>query len=103
MAINPNKTVIIPFSRKRNIRELKKSTLFTKTTQLSSEVKYLGLNLNKGQTWKRQLDRVTNKAYRAFWTCRSTCGRTSVLRLNVAYWIHTVVARILVTYAATVW
>jgi hypothetical protein len=64
--INPNKTVILPFTRKRNIRGLKNPTFFNKTLQLPSEVKYLGLTLGKGLTWKKQLDRVTNKTYRAF-------------------------------------
>jgi hypothetical protein len=30
--------------------------------------------LDKRLTWKKQMDRVTNKAYRAFWTCRGTFG-----------------------------
>jgi hypothetical protein len=37
---------------KRDIRGLKEPTLFNKTVQLSSKVKYLGLTLNKGLTWK---------------------------------------------------
>jgi hypothetical protein len=74
LSINPNKTVIIPFTRKRDIRRLKEPILFTNTIQLSSEVKYLGLMLDKGLTCKKQLDRVINKAYRAFWTCRGRLG-----------------------------
>jgi hypothetical protein len=46
--------VITPFTRKRNIWELKKPTLFNKTIQLSNEVKYLGLTLGKGLTWKKE-------------------------------------------------
>jgi hypothetical protein len=38
----------VPFTRKRDIRELKEPTLFSKTIQLSTEVKYLGLTLYKG-------------------------------------------------------
>jgi hypothetical protein len=48
VSINPNKTVIIPFTRKRDIRGLKEPTLFNNTIQLSSEAKYLGLTLDKG-------------------------------------------------------
>jgi hypothetical protein len=32
--------------------------------QLATEVKYLGLTLDKGLTWKTQLGNVINKAYR---------------------------------------
>jgi hypothetical protein len=52
LSINPNKAVIIPFTRKRNTKGLKTPILFNKTIQLSSEVKYLGLTLDKGLTWK---------------------------------------------------
>jgi hypothetical protein len=95
--------VIILFTRKRDIWGLKEPTLFKKKIQLSSEVKYLGLTLGKGLKWKKQLDRVTNKAYRAFWTCRSTFGRTWGLRLMVVHWICIVVVIHIVTNAATVW
>jgi hypothetical protein len=66
----------MPFTRKRNIKGLKETILFGKRIQLSSEVKYLGITLDKGPTWKKQLDKVIDKAYKAFWTCRSTFGKT---------------------------
>jgi hypothetical protein len=40
--------VKIPFARKRNLKELKESTLFNKTIQVTSKVKYTGLTLDKG-------------------------------------------------------
>jgi hypothetical protein len=103
LSINPNKTIIIPFIRKRDIRGLKEPILFNNTIRLSNEVKCLGLILDKGLTWKKQLDSVINKAYRAFWTCRGMFGRTLGLRPQVVYWIYTVVVGPIVTYAATVW
>jgi hypothetical protein len=58
--------VIIPFTMKRNIKGLKEPILFSKMIQLSGEVKYLGIKLDKGLTWKKQLDKVIKKAYKAF-------------------------------------
>jgi hypothetical protein len=55
--------VVIPFNRKRTIKGLKEPILFNKIIQLSSEVKYLGITLNKGLTWKKQLDKVICKAF----------------------------------------
>jgi hypothetical protein len=53
-----------------------KEPLFGKTIQLSTEVKYLGLTLDKGLTGGGlQLDKVTNRAYRAFWTCKALSER----------------------------
>jgi hypothetical protein len=63
LSINPNKTVIIPFTRRRNIRVLKEPVLFNKIIQLSSDVKYLDLTLDKGLTWRKQLDMFINRAY----------------------------------------
>jgi hypothetical protein len=66
LSINPSMTVIIPFTRKRNTKGLKTPILFNEMIQLSSEVKYLGLILDKGLTWKTQLDKAISKTYKAF-------------------------------------
>jgi hypothetical protein len=66
LSINPDKMVIVPFTRKRTIKNLREPTLFNKTIQFSDDVKYLGLVLEKGMTWKGQLAKVINKAYKAF-------------------------------------
>jgi hypothetical protein len=50
VSINPNKTVIIPFTKRREMKGLKEPILFNKTIQLSNEVKYLGIVLDKGMT-----------------------------------------------------
>jgi hypothetical protein len=83
--INPNKMVIVPFTRRRKIKNHRELTLFNKTIQFSDDVKSLGLVLNKGLTWKGQLAKVINKASKAFWTCRSMFGKTWGLRPHVMY------------------
>jgi hypothetical protein len=42
-------------------------------------------------------------AYKAFWTCRGTFGKTWGLKPKVIYCIYTVAVRPMVTYAATIW
>jgi hypothetical protein len=71
--------------------------------QLSSEVKYLGISLDEELTWKKQVDKVIKKAYKAFWTCRGTLGKTWRLKPKAIYWIHTAVVRPIISYAATIW
>jgi hypothetical protein len=68
--------VIIGFNRKRTIKGLKKPILFSRSIQISSEVNYLGLTLDNRLTRKKQLIKVINKVYKAFWTCRGTFGKT---------------------------
>jgi hypothetical protein len=53
LSINPQKMVIVPFTQNRDLRGLKKpTTLSEHTLQLTTEVKHLGLILDKGLTWK---------------------------------------------------
>jgi hypothetical protein len=54
LSVNPNETVVIPFTWKRNIKGLREPVLFNKRIQLSSEIKYLGVTLDKGLAWKKQ-------------------------------------------------
>jgi hypothetical protein len=75
LSIKPNKTQIIPFTTKKHIKGLKEPITFSKTIQLSSEVKYLGIRLDKELTWKKQLEKIIDRAYKAFWTCRGTSGK----------------------------
>jgi hypothetical protein len=94
--------VIILSAGKRDIRGHKDQTLFGKTIQLSTEVQYLGLTFDKRLTWKKQLDKVTNKANTAFWTCRCMFRKMWGLRPMVFHWVHTMVVRPTVNYTANV-
>jgi hypothetical protein len=60
-------------------------------------------NIRQGTDTEMQLDKVINKVYNAFWTCRGTFGKTWGLKLKAIYWIYTAVVRHIVTYAATIW
>jgi hypothetical protein len=92
-----------PFTWRRNLRGLKELTLSGHTLQLTTEVKYLGLILDTGLTWKAQLKNVMNKTYRAFWTCKSTFGKTQGLKLRVVLCIYTMVIRLVLSYGSVVW
>jgi len=63
LSINPQKMMIVPFTRKRDLRGLKVPTLLGHTLQLTTKVKYLGIILDKGLTWKTQPKNMMNKAY----------------------------------------
>jgi hypothetical protein len=77
--------VILPFTRKREFRGLKEPRLSGHTLQLTTEVIYLGLILDKGLTWKAQLKNVMSTAYRPFWTCKGTFGKIWVLKTRVVH------------------
>ena len=51
LSVNPNKTTIVSFTRLRNKGPITEPFLFGSRIQLT-QVKYLGLILDKGLTWK---------------------------------------------------
>jgi hypothetical protein len=46
---------------------------------------------------------VINKAYRAFWACKGTFGKTWGLKPKVLHWIYIMIIRPILTYGTTVW
>jgi len=103
LSMNPQKMVILPPTQIRYLRRLKEPTLSGYTLQLTTKVKYLGLTLDKGLTWKTQLKNLITKADRAFWTCTGTSGKIWGLKPRVVHWIYTMVVRPILTYGSTVW
>jgi hypothetical protein len=66
-------------------------------------VKYLGLILGKGLTWKARLKNVMTKVCRDFWTCKGTFGKTWSLKPQILLWMYTMVMKPMLTYGSTVW
>jgi hypothetical protein len=87
LSINPQKMVIVPFTRKRDLWDIRKPTLCEHTLQPTTEIKYLGRILDKGLKWNVQLKNVMNKAYGVFWACKGTFGKTWGLNPTVVHWI----------------
>lgn len=102
LTINPNKTVIIPFTNRRK-HDLRPPTL--KGTQLtfSKEVKYLGVILYQKLNWNAHLDYAIKKATTAIWACNRMFGKTWGLKPRLALWSYVTIARPRVTYASIVW
>ena len=57
--INADKTVIVPFTRKRLLDNLYKPTLNGNQIQFSTEVKYLGVILDQKLTWNPHITNIT--------------------------------------------
>jgi hypothetical protein len=62
LSINPQKMVMVPFTRKRDLRDLNVPTFSGHTLQLTTWVKYLGFFLDWRLILKQQLKNVINKA-----------------------------------------
>jgi hypothetical protein len=67
---------------------------------LLTQVKYLGLILDKGLTWKQHVQHTVTKALRIFWACRATFGKSWGLKAMMTYWMYITMVRPIVSYSA---
>jgi len=76
LSVNPDKTGLVAFTRKRKLTGFFEPHLFGKTLQCSMSVKYLGVILDSRLTWKEHVDAKVKKAQNLTWACRRACGVT---------------------------
>jgi hypothetical protein len=91
-----------PFTRRRDLRGLKEPTLSEQILQQTATVKYLGLTLDKGLTWKAQMTNVMNKATGLFGLVRAHLVNLGSETHRVVYLICTVVVGPMLPYGSTV-
>jgi hypothetical protein len=103
LLINPDKTGLVAFTRKRKLTGLFEPCLFGKTLQCSMSVKYLGVILDSRLTWKEHIDAKVRKAQNSTWACRRACGAMWGLKPSVVHWLYVAVIRLSVTFASLVW
>lgn len=103
LSINPSKTVVIPFTRKRDLKNMQSVKMYDKELQLSNEVKYLGIILDKQLNWKKQSEYTMAKATRVFGMCRSAYGKTWGLNPKVLKWIYTMMVKPIILYGCLAW
>ncbi|KAL1446432.1 hypothetical protein WDU94_012296 [Cyamophila willieti] len=103
LRVNPAKTTLIPFTRKRKLEELKPPNFFGEVLEFKREVKYLGVILDSKLTWNPHLDKTIDKCTRAFMITRRTFGKSWGLRPNIMAWLYCAVIRPMITYGCIVW
>jgi hypothetical protein len=103
LTVNPGKTGLVAFTRKRILPGFFEPRLFGETLQCSKSTKYLGVILDAQLTWKEHIEAKVGKARNMMWACRRACGRRWGLRPRVVYWLYTSVVRPSITYASLVW
>ena len=105
LTINPVKTKMILFSKRRSTENSKvgEFTLFNKEVSLVATVKYLGVILDNKLTWLPHLAEKLNKAIGIFWLCRNAFGRNWGLSPKAIWWIYTAVIRPILCHGCVVW
>ena len=103
MSINPQKMVVVPFTKKRKLDGLRAPTLQGEIIQFSKEAKYVGVTLDKTLNWNSHLEKNIRKASHALWACRRICGKTWGMKPKQMNWLYVMVIRLIITYGCVVW
>ena len=67
LSVNPSKTEMILFAKRRNLEDFREPTLYGRPLTRLTRVKYLGITLDDKLSWKPHVDLVVNKAIATFW------------------------------------
>jgi hypothetical protein len=102
LSINPDKTEITLFTRKRKGKELIKVQYKGRPLALTGKVKYLGVYLDEKLSWRDHVSDKIRKGIEALWACRTYVGRTWGLSPKMMHWIYTGVIHPRITYVAIV-
>lgn len=103
LGVNPRKTELVLFTRKRKIPNFTLPKLDGTTIVLSSEAKYLGVILDSKLTWKRNVEERMKKGLNALYACKRTFGKRWGLQPRIIHWMYTAIIRPIISYGSLVW
>jgi hypothetical protein len=87
LTVNPDKTGLIAFTRRRKLPGFFEPRVYGMTMRLPESAKYLGVILDAKLTWGNQVDARVRKACSMMWACRRVCGRRWGLRPRLVSWL----------------
>ena len=103
LSVHPDKLELVLFTRRIKLYGLHLPVLGGKQLELSSQVKYLGVILDKRMKWEHHIASKCSKAIRAFWQLKRAVGNKWGLSPKITYWMYTSVIKPMVNYACLVW
>ena len=103
LRVNPGKTTLVPFTKKRGVDGWRPPKLFNKELIWENEVKYLGVTLDRKLTWNSHIDKTITRAKNCMYACKRMVGKTWGMNSKTMLWIYITVVRTVITYACVVW
>lgn len=103
LSVNPKKTELVLFTRKRKIPNFRLPRLKGVELPLSSSAKYLGIVLDSKLDWNKNIEERAKKATSALFSCKRFAGKKWGIKPEMAHWLYTSIVRPILTYGAVVW
>lgn len=103
LSLNPSKTELILFSRKYKIPAFEPPSVNGVQLQLTGQVKYLGIILDRKLSWKPNVEERVRKASVALYCCKGAIGKRWGLSPRITMWIYTAMVRPILLYGIVVW
>jgi ribonuclease HI len=103
LGINPSKTELVLFTRRRKVEDFRRPSVGGTTLSLASEVKYLGIILDSKLDWRRNIEVRVGRALTAFYSCRRMFGARWGMRPGMVHWLYVAVILPILTYGCLVW
>ena len=103
LLVNPDKTGLGAFTRKRKLQGFFEPQLSGVKLCLSGSVKYLGVIPDSRLTWREHMEVKVRKAHKLLWTCRRACGMGWGLRPKVVHWLFVAIIQLTISFESLVW
>jgi lipoprotein signal peptidase len=100
LSVNPDKTGLIAFTRRKLPGFFER--FFGMTLCCPMSIKYLVV-LDSRLTWREHVDVKVRKAHNLFWACRRAYGVAWGLRPRVVQWLYISIIRLSIIFASWVW
>lgn len=103
LKVNPGKTTLLPFTRRRGVEGWRELQLFGEHIKMANEVKYLGVTLDRRLTWNAHMEKTIIRAKNCMHACRRVVGKNWGITPKTTHWIYTGIVRPMISYASVVW
>ena len=103
LSVNPTKTEMVLFTRKRSRNGFRSPLLGGVQLSLSTSVKYLGVYLDSKLLWNLHIEEKTRKAQIVLFQLKRTVGATWGLKPKVTMWFYSTIVKPMFLYACVVW
>ena len=101
--VNPNKSSLVLFTRRRNKEGIRTLKMFEQVIPLVNEIRYLGIILDSKLNWKSHIDNRYNKATKILGQCRRFVGQNWGLKPKYMLWLFNMIIKPVMTYGSLVW